>query len=385
MLKIQKQKQVRIVLTGGGSGGHFYPLLAVAIELKILASQKNIDLNLYYLGAIEKYYHQLFLKNNIVVRNILGSKLRREFSLKNLIDFPKFIISILQSLWFLFWIMPDVLFSKGGLGSIGPIAAAVFYRIPITVHESDSVPGIGTLIASRFAKLIFLSFSETQSSLTAKCPMIVAGNPVRRELISNISRPDIIKKFLGFKAELPLILFLGGSQGATRINTIVLNHLSILLKKYQIFHQVGEKNYTEFQKTVDPILRSLPAYQSEKYLFADYFGKNLQDALTAGDLIVSRAGSGAIFEIAAFGKPSILIPFPEAAANHQALNAQIYVQSGAAAVIEEKNFSSELFLRTIEKTLHNQDVYQTMSEKAKTFSRPKAALVIAEKILELIQ
>ena len=384
MPKTKKQRQVRIVLTGGGSGGHFYPLLAVATELQILASQKNIDLNLYYVGAIEQYYRQLFLKNNIIVCAVPGSKLRREFSFKNLIDFPKFIISVLQSLWFLFWIMPDVLFSKGGPSSIGPIVAAVFYRIPITAHESDSAPGIGTLTASRFAKLIFLSFAEAQSSLKTKCPVMITGNPIRRELISNISRPDIIKKFLGFKTELPLILFLGGSQGATRINSVVLNHLPVFLKKYQIFHQVGEKNYKEFEKMVLPILEGLPHYEAERYLSVDYLKKELQDALTAGDLIISRAGSGAIFEIAVFGKPSILIPLPEAAANHQVLNAQIYAKSGAAEVIEEKDFSSDFFLQTIDKILGNQTVYQAMSEKAISFSQPKAALIIADKILELI-
>lgn len=384
MPKTKKQRQVRIVLTGGGSGGHFYPLLAVATELQILASQKNIDLNLYYVGAIEQYYRQLFLKNDIIICAVLGSKLRREFSFKNLIDFPKFIISVLQSLWFLFWIMPDVLFSKGGPSSIGPIVAAIFYRIPITAHESDSVPGIGTLIASRFAKLIFLSFAEVQSSLKTKCPVMITGNPIRRELISNISRPDIIKKFLGFKTELPLILFLGGSQGATRINSVVLNHLPVFLKKYQIFHQVGEKNYKEFEKMVLPVLEGLPHYEAERYLSVDYLKKDLQDALTAGDLIISRAGSGAIFEIAVFGKPSILIPLPEAAANHQVLNAQIYAKSGAAEVIEEKDFSSNFFLQTIDKILGNQTVYQAMSEKAISFSQPKAALIIADKILELI-
>lgn len=383
MPKIQK-KQARIVLTGGGTGGHFYPLLAVAVELQILASQKNIDLHLYYVGAVDKHYRRLFLENNISVCGILNSKLRREFSLMNLFDLPKFVISMLQSLWFLFWIMPDCVFSKGGPGSLGPIFAALFYRIPIMAHESDSVPGISTSITSRFAKMIFLAFAETKRYLPANRPAMLVGNPIRRELISNITRPDIIKKFLGFEAERPLILVLGGSQGAQRINAIILNHLPVLLKNYQIFHQVGEKNYADFEKSVLPVLGGLARPEAERYLFVDYFKKDLQDALAAADLVVSRAGSGAIFEIAAFGKPSILIPLPEAAGNHQLQNARIYASAGAAVVIEEKDFSSEIFLQTINQILGNPDVYAAMSEKARAFSRPEAALIIANKILELI-
>jgi len=378
-----KKKKLRIVLAGGGTAGHFYPLLAVAVEFQILAGEKNIELELYYIGEINGRYRELFTENGILIRNILAGKLRRYLSLSNLVDLPKFIIGLIQSWWHLFWLMPDAVFSKGGPGALSVIFPAVFYRIPVFIHESDTAPGLTNRLSAGFSKIIFLAFAEAGNYLPKNREKIVVGNPLRRYLVTDIPQKEPTKKFLGFESDLPLLLVLGGSQGATRLNDIVLENLKILLQDFQIFHQTGETNYEKFEEQAKPILREIPAWQRGRYLFVGFLEDDLKDALAASDLIISRAGSGAISEIAAFGKPSILIPLPEAAGDHQRLNAYAYASTGAAAVIEEKDFSPEAFIAQIKKILGDDSLMRSMFEKARASSRPEAASQIARKIIEL--
>lgn len=397
-LKNKKRRKLKIVLAGGGTGGHFYPLLAVAVEFQILAAQQNIDLDLFYLGTASTKYYNLFLKNNIVVKKTLAGKFRRTLSLSNLFDLIKFAIGFLQSLWHLFWIMPDTVFSKGGPGALSVVFAAVVYRIPVFIHESDSVSGLTNVISAKFSKAIFIAFKENAKSfnqnrnvvvsrmlnISSSMPLtIVVGNPIRRYILNDIPKKERAKKILGLNPEIPLLLFLGGSQGAVRINNIVIKNLKSLLSNYQIFHQIGDANYNDFENQINSVLKEIPFKIRSRYFFVDYFYDDFKDILAAADLVISRAGSGAIFEIAAFGKPSILIPLPESASDHQLLNSQIYSSSGAALVMEEKDYFPEHFLNLIESLLLNPEILEKMSARAKEFSKPEAAKIIAQKIIEL--
>ncbi len=382
--KFGRPSAVRIVLAGGGTGGHFYPLLAVAVEFQILAARQNIDLNLFYAGTAPQKYHNLFLENNIAVREVLAGKFRRTLSLLNIFDLIKFAIGFLQSLWHLFWIMPDAVFSKGGPGALSVVFAAVVYKIPVFIHESDSVSGLTNAISAKFSRAIFTAFEENAKSLNQNRNVTIVGNPIRRYIISDIPKKETAKKFLGLNPEIPLLLFLGGSQGAVRVNNVVAENLKSLLSNYQIFHQIGDANYNDFEKEINFVLKDVPFKTRSRYFFVDYFYDDFKDVLAAADLVVSRAGSGAIFEIAAFGKPSILIPLPESASDHQLSNSQIYSSSGAALAMEEKDYSSEYFLGLIGAVLSNSELMEKMSARAKEFSKPEAAKTIAQKIIDLI-
>jgi UDP-N-acetylglucosamine--N-acetylmuramyl-(pentapeptide) pyrophosphoryl-undecaprenol N-acetylglucosamine transferase len=194
--------------------------------------------------------------------------------------------------------------------------------------------------------------------------------------------PDSAKTFLGFDRSLPLIVVMGGSQGSTRINDFVLLSLPQLLKKYQILHQVGNNNYEDYEREVAPILSSLPYDEQKRYRFTPFFESELKEVMSASDLVVSRSGS-ALFEIAAFGKPSILVPLPESASNHQEENAKIYAEAGACDIMEENEFSPEAFLTKIESILDNPPVSEQMASQARQFGKQDAALIISQEIVKL--
>jgi len=191
------------------------------------------------------------------------------------------------------------------------------------------------------------------------------------------------KSHLGFNPEKFLVVVLGGSQGSRRINNLVVESLpKILAAGIQIFHQTGTKLFDEVREAVSRDFGSLEKIESSGYRATDFFNQNIKEVLVAADIIVSRAGSS-IFEFATLGKPSILIPLPESAQNHQLKNALSYERAGACVTLTEDKISVPLFTETLEQFIANPSLLQKMSESAKTFAKPDAARQIARNLLEL--
>lgn len=374
-------KIFRIALTGGGTGGHIYPLAAVAEELEKASIDQKFLMEIKYFGPAG-VYRQTLEDAGIKVNGIIAGKLRRYFSIMNIIDFPKMFIGFLQALCKLFWFMPDVLFSKGGTGSFSVVLAATFYRIPIIIHESDAQPGLNNLFSAPFAKRIAVSFERAKDYFDPGKTACV-GSPVRSALVSNRPEMEAAKTELGFDSEQPMVLFWGGSQGAKKINDLVMVTLKGLLKETQVLHQTGKANFSEIEKLVKSTAPEtlLTKGGNERYRFFPYLDtEELRLALSAADLVVARAGSN-IFEIAAFSKPVILIPIAESANNHQIMNAYEFAKEGGAIVIEETNLLPGIFLNQITETLKNKPLLQRMSLASGNFFKPQAARVIAEEIL----
>ena len=373
--------KIRILVTGGGSGGHIYPLLAVLETLQETIEKNNLKAEIRYLGASGRY-HFLIAGKNISVKDIAEAKIRRYFSLRNISDAPKFIFSLFQAFWHVFWFMPDVLFSKGGPGSLPVVLACAFYRIPIFIHESDSVPGLANKSAAKYAIKIGVAF-ESAKQFFNSAKTVVLGNPIRASLLNNVIPQQEIKKIFGFNAEEPLLLFLGGSLGSERINEFVISNLEDLLRDFQVLHQTGINNYETVKNEAGVLLKDYLEEERGRYQPIGFFEKDYKDALSAADLVISRAGGGTIFEIASFGKPSILIPLKESAADHQRLNAYEYAETQAAIVIEEKNLLPHLFINQLQDLFSQPAKLKQMGEAAKRFAKPEAAQVIAEEILGL--
>lgn len=376
-------RKVRILLVGGGSGGHIYPLIAVAQAIR----QQSPVVEISYAGQPGKFL-PILLENRIRVIKIASSKRRRYFSFLNFVDFFKFGWGFCQALWKLYWFMPDAVFSKGGPGALPVILACRFYFIPIVIHESDTVPGRTNQISGRFSRKIFLSFREAEQFFQPGVGKIEAvGQPIRSELLTGIIASDEAKTALGFSIDLPLVLFLGGSQGSERINDFVLSNLNLLLMRSQILHQVGQENYSAYQKEYEAENYRLNPEFKNRYRFAAYLNGEepfaLARALSAADVVVSRAGAGAIFESACAGKPLILIPLTESAGNHQMENAFVYQKTGGAILIEEENFLPNLFENVLDGLLKNPAKIQAMSAAARAFYRPDAAVKIANAILQI--
>jgi len=370
---------MKILLTGGGTGGHFYPLMAVAKALNAVADQEKIaNLELVYM-AEHPYDRNILLQNGIKFKKIYSGKIRRYFSFLNVIDAAKLIPGVLKSIFGMYLDFPDVVFSKGGYESFPPVLAARILGIPIIIHESDAIPGKANVWAGKFAKRIAVSF-DGSAEYFPKGNAAVAGNPIRKEFF--------IREVLGakeyFKLEdgTPTIFIFGGSQGAKNINDNVLDILPELLPDYQIIHQCGENNYQECRGRTDLILENLPFKNRYKLFPSLEFGE-MRMAYGAADLAVSRAGSGSIFEIAASGLPSIIIPLDGSAQEHQRKNAYAYAKSGAAAVIEEGNLKPHILKSEIDRLFADKEEMAKMSEAAKQFAKPDAAEKIAREIIRL--
>ncbi len=370
---------IRIVLTGGGSGGHVYPLLAVAGEFEAMP---DVDVQISYVGPSGPF-DSAMKEKDISVYRIASSKLRRYASMGNIADIPKFFWSFFQALYRLFRIMPDVVFSKGGPGAFPVVCAARFYLIPVLVHESDAIPGLTNRLSSRIATRVAISFPEAITYFPKKKTALV-GNPVRKELKEGIFRKEQAREYFSLNPTKPTIFIFGGSQGAVQINDFVFNNLKTLLEKdVQIIHQVGPANKKNADDIVNSLERECGDIIREKYRYFDILnGNQYRNALSASDIVISRSGS-AIFEIALFGKASILIPLETSANDHQRANAYSYSKTGAAIVLEKDNFTPHIVLMKIEELLSNSSTRNVMEEAAKHFSKPNAARDIAEELITL--
>ncbi len=367
---------MEIVFTGGGTGGHIFPIIAVIREMK--RNYPRQDMKLFYIGPKDDYSLALLGQENVAIKKILAGKLRRYFSFKNLIDIFKIPIGMLQAFFYLFFIAPDVVISKGGYGSFPIVVSARILHIPVFLHESDIIPGLVTKKTSKWAAEIFTSFPKTE--FFPKEKIINLGNPVRMEILQGSK--ERAKEIFRLQDNKPLLLILGGSQGAQRLNDIILQILPEMLESFEIIHQTGQKNFSEIKAETDAILlkSSKKYYHPFPFLDEEYY----KHALFACSLVISRAGSGTIFEIAANEKPSILIPLPHSAQNHQIKNAYAYSKSGSCQVIEQENLKPHFFLEKLKYLFSRPQDLEEMSINSKRFSRPKAAKIMASYLLEYL-
>jgi UDP-N-acetylglucosamine--N-acetylmuramyl-(pentapeptide) pyrophosphoryl-undecaprenol N-acetylglucosamine transferase len=369
---------MKILFTGGGTGGHFYPVIAVAEEVKrICTEQKIVAPELYFMS--DKPYNERALSDNgLKFVPVQAGKIRRYFSLMNFFDVFKTIFGSIRAIFTLFSIYPDVVFGKGGYASFPGLLAARLLRIPVVIHESDSHPGRVTLWAGKFAKRIAVSYPEAAKYFPPEKTAVV-GNPIRREVLFPAKAGA--HEFLGLDKNIPIIFVVGGSQGAVRINDVVLDILPQLLTDYQVIHQVGKNNYEDLKNRASFLTENNP--HKNRYKLFDYLN-DVAMRMTAGaaNLVISRAGS-AIFEIANWGIPAIIIPIPEEISHDQRTNAFTYARSGGAVVIEEKNLTPSILLSETKRILDDPELQKQMKTGAQSFAKPEAGEKIAEEIIHL--
>lgn len=371
---------MKIVFTGGGTAGHLFPI--VAINREIIKNHPQNNLSTFYIGPRDGFSADLFSKEGITVRNIFAGKIRRYFSLKdifrNIADVcVKIPAGVFQSFYFLFVISPDLIFSKGGYGSLPVVIVGWLLRIPIFLHESDVCPGLANRIAGKFAVEIFTAFPVIKTLYFPKKKMVAVGNPLRKEIITQ-SVPDA-NKVLGLSGEKPVILFIGGSQGAQKINDLVLLVLPEILKSFEVVHQTGAINFKEV--AAESAVVASDFLKKYYHPFPFLAEKELICAYRTADFIVSRGGAGSIFEIAAVGKPSIIVPLPKSAQKHQLKNAYAFSEEGACIVMEEPNFTPHFFLERLRSLFSEPEKLRAMAAKAREFSKPEAARIIAEYLI----
>ncbi len=372
---------MKIVFTGGGTGGHFYPIIAVAEALREQVSARKILPPQLYFMSPTPYNQRILFDNDIQYVSVPAGKVRRYFSLLNVTDAVKTATGCVVALIKLYSIFPDIVFGKGGYAAFPVLFAARLLRIPVVIHESDSHPGRVNRWAGKFAKRIALSYPAAASAFGPKAQAKIAftGNPIRPEIAKPLTAGA--HEFLQLEQGVPTVVILGGSQGATRINDVIIEALPELLNRYQIIHQTGRVNLDEIKETSAMILKDHPyAYRYHPF---DYLNElALRMAAGVADVIVSRAGS-TIFEIAAWGVPSIIIPLPSSISHDQTSNAFAYAGTGAASIIEEDNLHAHILTSEIDRISSNLGVKQGMKDKALAFAHLDSAKIIAGGILDI--
>lgn len=327
----------KIVLTGGGTAGHVTPNIALLDRLK----QEGFEI--CYIGSKEGIEKQLIENLGIPYYAISSGKLRRYFSWKNFTDPFRVLKGCREAKKLMKQLKPDICFSKGGFVSVPVVRAAAKCKIPVVSHESDMTPGLANRIGMRYATRICCNFPETVSKLKDKG--IHTGTPIRKELFTGTREAGL--KYAGFPDDKPVILVVGGSTGAVRVNEAVRAVLPELLKEFRVIHLCGKG-------------KSDPAFNGiDGYVQIEYCDKEMKDVLAAADIVISRAGANAICELLALHKPNLLIPLSaEASRGDQILNAASFEKQGFSMVLQENQTNPESLLEAVRKLYAEREEYR---------------------------
>jgi len=372
---------MKIVITGGGTGGHFYPLISVADKIFDIADEKKLlKPEIYYL-ADKPYNQNLLRRKNISFQKIYAGKLRRYFSLKNFSDSFKTLYGMLDTLVIMFRLYPDVVFTNGSYVAFPVLTAAKILRIPIFLHASDAIPSRVILTAAKKARKISIAFPEAAEYLPKDDKKVaLIGNPIRDDILTPLTNGA--HEFLELEYNIPTIFIIGGSSGARIMNDAIVDALPKLLLDYNVIHQIGKDNFKETKGRADVVIYDHPFKGRYKpYAYLDTLA--IRMSAGAADVIVSRAGGGSISEIAQWQKPSIVIPIPSNISRDQEKNAFSYARFDATVVMKQENLSANLLVSEIMRIIENKDVRDEMIKGTQTFSHPDAASKIAEEILEI--
>ncbi len=353
---------MRIMLTGGGTGGHVYPAVQV---LKVLKDRYGDSLSYSWIGDRRGPEFKIAQRESIPFHSCRSGKLRRYFSIQNVFDIFNVLIGFIQAFFILRSQRPDILFSKGGFVSVPPVLAAALLHIPVITHESDIYPGLANRINTRFAEVVCVAYEESKSHYPKGVQVVVTGNPIRRELLTG--NAEHARELFDLPDDLPIILVLGGSQGALEINRIIWQWAESGIDGMFIIHQAGEKTYRDCTYA--------------NYMTTRFIGEELGDVLQAADVVISRAGAGAIGEIAASDTPMVLIPKGMGSTRgDQIHNAEFFQHHGAAIVVKDEEVSLDNVKDAVLSILSDREKSKMMTVAAKGLIRMDAAERIADEL-----
>ena len=359
----------RVLIAAGGTGGHVYPAIAIADALK----EAKPDTEILFVGTKDHIEWEAVPKAGYDIKSIWISGFHRRFTLKNILFPVKLGSSIVQSWGIISQFEPDAVISCGGFAS-GPVGwVAAKKDIPLLLQEQNSFPGVTTRLLARYAKKIFTAFKNADKHLPTEKTEL-AGNPTRKNL-TEADREQAYSEF-NFTKEKNTLLVLGGSGGAKTINEAMASNIKKLHNDFdlQIIWQCGSRYFDELHMR-------LHTDDYENLRLVDFL-HNMPEAYAVADLVISRAGALSCSELALTGKPSILIPSPNVAGDHQTQNARSMVEEGAAELLED-NEAEDTISQLVEQLVFDQQNLNKMQQAALKLARPDAAKVIAKEVLEI--
>jgi len=346
---------MRVLLAGGGSGGSSAPVLAVAQEL-----QRRRDCRFLYVGTATGPERELVARSGIPFLSIRTGKLRRYWSVQNLLDLFRLPVGLAESVAIVARFRPHIAFAAGGFAAVPPLLAASLLRVPTVIHQQDVEPGLANRILAPFATAITVTFPDSLTHFP-RSKAYITGNPVRREILAG-SRQEALRIF-GLQDDLPILLVTGGGTGALGINRLVAEAATLLATHCQILHITGRGKGTAIPE------------QGPRYRQLEFLAEGMGHALAAADLVVSRAGLSTLTELSALGKPSLLIPMPH---SHQNANAAVFARKGAALVLQEYELDAKGLAERVLDLLGDKPRLATMGAQASAVMPALAESSIAD-------
>jgi UDP-N-acetylglucosamine--N-acetylmuramyl-(pentapeptide) pyrophosphoryl-undecaprenol N-acetylglucosamine transferase len=368
---------VRIVIAGGGTGGHCLPALAVVEEFQ----RRSLEAEWLWIGSKDGVEADAAKRAGVPFQSIQTGKLRRYFSLKTVTDAARLPVGSVQAWNTLRAFQPNVIFGTGGFVSVPTVIAGA--RIaPIVTHEQTAILGLATKINLRFADVLAVSYDQTVALAGVwRGKTVVTGNAVR----TSFDRGDAhraLDKF-GLSANLPLIYVTGGARGASPINRLIAVTLPNLLDNWQVLHQTGPASANDDARSLREMRASWPEELQQRYQVVEFVGDELPDVYAATSLVVGRAGAGTVAELAYLGKPSILIPLPGTGGDEQRVNASVLGNSGGAIVLEQSETTPEKLTIELARLACNRNELETMAANAKSIGKPDAAARLTDLIVSI--
>lgn len=351
---------MRVLIAAGGTGGHINPGIAIANKIK----KEDVNSSILFVGTTHGVEKDLVVKSGYDLKYIRSSGISKKINFENIKNVCQIFLGIKDSYKLLKEFKPDIVIGTGGYVSAPVLYAASKKKIPTFVHESNAFPGKTVKFLSSRVDKVLAGFEETKNSLPKAKKVVITGNPskVTDEKISDTKRKEIISS-LGLKDKMPIVLVFGGSQGAKSINDSIIKIITNEKdRKYQIVFAPGPKQYEDIKEQLSQKGFDIENIINCKIMPYIY---NMEEIMKIADLLVCRSGAMTVSEIGIVGKPSILIPFPYAAENHQEYNARTLERKGAAKIILDKDLNEESLRKEINLLIYDNDILKTMGENAK--------------------
>jgi len=373
---------MRIAIAGGGTGGHVTPALATIAALRGQIVGQSLDL--LWIGTADGVERRIAREHAIPFATIQAGKLRRYLSLENLVDLGRLPVGIIQATLALRRFRPDIVFSTGGFVSVPTVAAAGLLRLPILIHEQTAQFGLANRLNLRFAATVALPYEASRAFVpSTNARVVVTGNPVRAE-ISQGARAEGAR-LLRLDTQLPTMYVTGGARGARAINTTIAALLPELVQRYQVIHSCGTQDVSPTLAELRALKERLPAEQRDRYVVLDFVGAELPHVYALTSVVIGRAGAGTVAELAALGKPAILIPLPGTGGDEQTKNARLLADVGGAIILPESELTPARLLALLRELLDpsSADRLTRMGVAARTQAPPDAAAELARELLRL--
>ncbi|MBS9773722.1 MAG: undecaprenyldiphospho-muramoylpentapeptide beta-N-acetylglucosaminyltransferase [Tenacibaculum sp.] len=361
-------KSINIILSGGGTGGHIYPAIAIANEIK----SRYINADILFVGAKDKMEMEKVPQAGYKIKGLWISGIQRKLTLSNLV-FP---FKLLSSLWNANKIIrkfkPNVVIGTGGFASGATLMVANWQGIPTLVQEQNSYPGITNKLLSKKAHKICVAYDNLERFFP-KEKIIKTGNPVRQDLLQVAKKTNEAKQFFKLEENKKTLLVIGGSLGARRVNQLIEEHLEFFKQQnVQVIWQCGKLYFKEYKK-----------YNELENVQVHQFLNKMDLAYASADVIISRAGASSVSELCIVGKPTIFIPSPNVAEDHQTKNAQAVSEKNGAILVKESELDN--FSKTFENLLNDEDLRTKLSENIKKLALPNATRDIVDEVEKLIK